>query len=97
MEELKASLSNKEYEIITECALANLSETPHVVPPLGKIDDTSDSLLEHPVSLVTSSDKSDTQLRTWVVMKVSVSVNLAELSLHSGITRDSPLATVQVF
>ncbi|XP_039123130.1 uncharacterized protein LOC120259563 isoform X5 [Dioscorea cayenensis subsp. rotundata] len=95
VEELKASLSNKEYEIITECALANLSETPHVVPPLGKIDDTSDSLLEHPVSLVTSSDKSDTQLRTWVVMKVSVSVNLAELSLHSGITRDSPLATVQ--
>ncbi|KAJ0970742.1 hypothetical protein J5N97_018701 [Dioscorea zingiberensis] len=95
VEELKASMSNKEYEIITECALANLSETPHVVPPLGKISGTSDGLVEHSVSPNSNSDKSEPQLQTWVVMKVSVSVNLVELSLHSGITRDSSLATVQ--
>nr|CAB3500118.1 unnamed protein product [Digitaria exilis] len=31
---LKAALSNREYEIISECALSNFAETPHPVPAL---------------------------------------------------------------
>ncbi|KAG0473029.1 hypothetical protein HPP92_014886 [Vanilla planifolia] len=32
---IKAALSNKEYEIITECAISNISEIPRMVPSLG--------------------------------------------------------------
>ena len=34
---------------------------------------------------------------SWIALKVSVFVNLVELSLHTGIARDTSLATVQVF
>ena len=33
IEKLKAALSNREYQIITECTLSNVSETPNIVPP----------------------------------------------------------------
>lgn len=32
----------------------------------------------------------------WITMKVSVAMNLVELCLHSGETRDAALATLQV-
>lgn len=34
---------------------------------------------------------------SWILLKVSVFVNLVELCLHTGISRDTSLATVQVF
>uniref|UniRef100_J3N503 PH domain-containing protein n=1 Tax=Oryza brachyantha TaxID=4533 RepID=J3N503_ORYBR len=95
---LKAALSNREYEIISECALSNFSETPQVVPAL---DDPryGPSTAESHVSSSSVSSESIQDLsqdaETWITNKLSVSINLVELSLHSGSTRDSPIASVQ--
>lgn len=96
VELLNAALTNREYEIITECALSNISETPHVVPSLDKVSTTSDRAEEHSLSLASTSIGSQTENKeTWISMKVSVAIDLAELSLHAGTTRDSSLANVQ--
>lgn len=98
IEELKAALSNKEYEMITECAQANISETPNIVPPLK--DEPSSPSVDvsgQVISQVLDSTKSGTQYReTWIATKISVDIDLVELSLHYGVTRDASLATVQV-
>ena len=97
MDVLKAALSNREYEIISECALSNFSETPHPVPTL---DDPRYGTSTTPSHVSASSSESIHDLskdaETWITNKFSVSINLVELSLHSGSTRDSPLASVQV-
>ncbi|CAH9120085.1 unnamed protein product [Cuscuta europaea] len=98
MEELKAALSSTEYEIITECALANFSETPNTLPPL--VDDfvlPSAEMME-PLA-VQSSDTTKGEPEDgirWVTTKVSVSIDLVELCLYYGLTRDASLATLQV-
>ncbi|XP_047340404.1 uncharacterized protein LOC124943990 [Impatiens glandulifera] len=95
--ELKAAMSNKEYEIITECALSNVSETPKMVPPL--IQDfvmpvaTEDPPLPQGYEATNSENQNST---SWVTMKVSVDIDLIELGLHYGIARDAALAIVQV-
>ncbi|XP_059641926.1 uncharacterized protein LOC132283907 [Cornus florida] len=98
IEELKAAMSNREYQIITECAVSNISETPNTVPPLNHDSVTSRvDLVETLVPHDSDADESETQIReTWISMKVSVVINLVELCLHHGITRDTSLATVQV-
>ncbi|KAG8382461.1 hypothetical protein BUALT_Bualt05G0079700 [Buddleja alternifolia] len=98
IEELKAALSNKEYEIITECAQANISETPNIVPPL-KDESLSPSIdaLGHTGRQALDPETSETQAKeTWVATKVSVHIDMVELSLHYGVRRDAPLATLQV-
>ncbi|KAL6008539.1 hypothetical protein ACLOJK_034052 [Asimina triloba] len=96
IEELKAALSNREYQIITECAVSNISEVPHVIPPLdhGPETSTADVVenVEHPPSDVVEIKMQD---KEWVTMKVSLAISLVELCLHSGITRDAALATLQ--
>ncbi|KAK3153327.1 hypothetical protein QOZ80_2BG0170820 [Eleusine coracana subsp. coracana] len=96
VEVLKAALSNREYEIISECALSNFSETPRTVPAL---DDPRYGASTTPSHKSASSSESIQDLsqhtEMWITNKFSVSVNLVELSLHSGSTRDSPLARVQ--
>ncbi|XP_060207492.1 uncharacterized protein LOC132635217 [Lycium barbarum] len=98
IEELKAALSSREYEIIAECAQENLSETPNVVPPL--IDGSSSPSADKAQHLsVRSSDvvKSEAEDEDkWIVTKVSIAVDLVELGLHYGLTRDASLATMQV-
>nr|XP_016473057.1 PREDICTED: uncharacterized protein LOC107795012 [Nicotiana tabacum] len=98
VEELKAALSSREYEIIAECAQENLSETPNVVPPL--IDDASSSSAVKTQHLsVRNSDavKSEAEDKDkWIVTKVSIAIDLVELGLHYGLTRDASLATMQV-
>lgn len=97
MDVLKAALSNREYEIISECALSNFSETQHPVPTL---DDPRYGTSTTPSHVSASSSESIHDLskdaETWITNKFSVTINLVELSLHSGSTRDSPLASVQV-
>jgi vacuolar protein sorting-associated protein 13A/C len=98
IEELKAALSSWEYQIITECALSNISETPHVVPPL-KLDSQTSSVdaVEPIIAQDTVGVESDTANgETWIVMKVSVTINLVEMSLYRGSTRDASLSTMQV-
>ncbi|CAK9173344.1 unnamed protein product [Ilex paraguariensis] len=96
IEELKAALSNREYQIITECALANFSETPNIIPPLNIDYVTSVDMRQRSISRDSDAAKSDTQDgETWIAMKVSVVVDLVELCLHYGLSRDAPLATVQ--
>ena len=99
IEELKAALSSSEYQIITECALSNISETPRVVPPLKHDSQTSSvDVIEPIIPQDTVGVESDTANgETWIVMKVSVTINLVEMSLYRGSTRDASLATMQVF
>ncbi|KAJ4957745.1 hypothetical protein NE237_024856 [Protea cynaroides] len=95
VDELKAALSNKEYQILTECAISNLSEAPNTVSPLDQYLEPAD--VAEPVAPVTSSVEFEMLERESLVsMKVLVTINLVELCLHSGVSRDSSLATVQV-
>ncbi|KAJ4951540.1 hypothetical protein NE237_028372 [Protea cynaroides] len=91
--ELKAALSNQEYQIITECAISNLSETPNIVPQL---DLETDEVAEPLVPVASSVEFEMHERESWVSMKVLVAINLVELCLHSGVMRDAALATVQV-
>lgn len=97
VKELSASLSNREYEIVTECALSNVSETPNFVPPLNiafrtATEDEGGSL----ASLASDSAERKIDGEAWINFKIMVSISLVKLSLHSGAARDSCLATVQV-
>ncbi|KAH7549714.1 hypothetical protein JRO89_XS13G0070800 [Xanthoceras sorbifolium] len=98
IEELKAALSNREYQIITECALSNISETPHIVPPLSNdFQTSSEDVVEAVVSQVQVGNESETAHRdVWIAIKVSVVINLIELCLHAGVSRDTSLASVQI-
>lgn len=96
MEKLKAALSNREYQIITDCAQSNVSETPHIVPPLNLDSVTSSSegeaITQDPdgIALPTASGEAR------VMMKVCVVIDLVELCLHTGVGSDASLATVKV-
>lgn len=96
IDELRAALSNREYQILTECAQSNISEIPHTVPPLsGDIVASSRNLPE----TLTSEDPNAAQTEksdAWISMKVSVVINLVELCLYAGTARDAPLAAVQI-
>ncbi|XP_076943882.1 uncharacterized protein LOC143614277 [Bidens hawaiensis] len=94
---LKAALSNKEYHIISECALSNFSETPNAIPSLHNIvSDSADVInsLNHQGSEAHEYEAQNEQ--AWISMKVSVIVGLVEMSLHYGMARDASLATLQV-
>ncbi|TYI15495.1 hypothetical protein ES332_A08G190100v1 [Gossypium tomentosum] len=97
IEELKAELSNREYMIITECALSNISETPHIVPPIGSdFVTSSEDVVEDVIPQTTADVEPRTPNdETWTAMKVSVVINLVEMGLYVGEEWRSPLATVQ--
>lgn len=98
MEKLKAALSNREYQIITDCAQSNISETPRIVPPLNHYSMTSSVDVEEDIT-PQEPDGIESQSASggaWVMMKVSVVIDLVELCLHAGVARDASLATVQV-
>ncbi|KAI3453469.1 hypothetical protein Pfo_010132 [Paulownia fortunei] len=98
IEELKAALSNKEYEIIIESAQANISETPNFVPSLkNEFLSPSIDVAGHTGTRGLDPAKSETQAREiWVATKISVHIDKVELCLHYGVTRDASLATLQV-
>lgn len=93
-------MSNREYDIITECALSNFSETPHVVPSLGKVFGALEDDILVPAASPSGAIRSEFQdsqsTATWITMKVSVAIDVVNLLLHSGNSRDSPLASIQV-
>ncbi|KAL4281357.1 hypothetical protein GQ457_03G021640 [Hibiscus cannabinus] len=98
IEELKADLSSMDYQIVIECALSNISETPHIVPPVNNsfVISTAD-VVEHAIP----KNKINIEPRTpngetWTTLKVSVVMDLVELGLYVGEEWGSPLATVQV-
>ncbi|CAN8324888.1 unnamed protein product [Cochlearia groenlandica] len=96
IDELRAALSNREYQILAECAQSNISEIPHTVPPLsGDIVSSSRNIEETLTSAdpnAAQTDKGD----AWISMKFSVVINLVELCLYAGAARDAPLAAVQI-
>ena len=96
MEKLKAALSNSEYQIITDCAQSNVSETPHIVPLLNVDPVTSLSEGEAITQDPNGTDFPTASGEARVMMKVCVVIDLVELCLHSGIASDASLATVQV-
>ena len=119
---MKAALSSGEYQIITECALSNISETPRVVPSLkhdsptysvdavetivpqdttGVVSDTT-GVVSETVETTVPQDTAGVVSEAangeaWIVIKVSVVINLVELSLYTGSARGASLAIVQVF
>ncbi|KAM7261866.1 hypothetical protein ACFE04_020943 [Oxalis oulophora] len=97
IEELKASLSSKEYQIISECALSNISETPHIIPSLKKDTEApSSDAIESVIPETSESFETETPSgEVWIAIKVSVVVNLIELCLCIGEGRDASLATVK--
>jgi vacuolar protein sorting-associated protein 13A/C len=95
---LKAALSNKEYQIITECSISNFSEVPHI-PPLPNQHssmEVNDATVDIVPEVVNSVASGTTIVEASVVLKICVAINLVELSLYTGGTRDASLATVQV-
>lgn len=84
--------------MITECALSNISETPHVIPPLNHDTITSSGDVSEPIIPLDQDGPESQNARgeSWVVMKVSVVISLIELCLHTAVARDTSLATVQV-
>lgn len=84
--------------IITECALSNISETPHIVPPIGSdFVTSSEDVVEDVIPQTTADVEPRTPNdETWTAMKVSVVINLVEMGLYVGEEWRSPLATVQV-
>ncbi|CAI9095544.1 OLC1v1031527C1 [Oldenlandia corymbosa var. corymbosa] len=98
IEELKAALSSKEYQIITECAQSNFAETPNLAPQLNDIPlfPSADGS-EPSVPVESNAVESEVPIReAWITTKVSLAIDLVELSLYYGVTRDASLATVQV-
>lgn len=99
VEELKAVLTNKEYQIITDCAQSNISEPPNYIPPLShdseasSVDDVEPQVAGDSDAAVDSKAQNS---EVWINMKASVVINLVELSLHSGVSRDASLATMQI-
>lgn len=91
-------MSSKEYEIIVECTQTNISETPNIVPSLKH--EASSPLIEVGEPSGTQGldpTKSESQpMESWIATKVSLHIDMVELSLHYGITRDTSLATLQV-
>ncbi|KAJ7011238.1 hypothetical protein NC653_001613 [Populus alba x Populus x berolinensis] len=98
MEELKAALTSRDYQIITECATSNISETPHTVPPLNHDSVASSADVVKPIALQDPSGiEAETRNReAWISLKVSVAINLVELCLYAGVARDASLATIKV-
>lgn len=98
IEELKAALSSKEYEIITECAQSNISETPNLDPQLKDVSLSASVNVAGPsVPVYSDTIESETLSRErWIATKVSVIIDLIELSLYYGLTRDASLATLKV-
>lgn len=96
MEVLKAVLSNKEYQLITECAMSNISETANVVPPIKNISASSTDIIEPATQQDLDEIESETSVPSFVSMKLSVIIDLVELCLRAGVSGDASLATVQV-
>lgn len=97
IEELKASLSNQEYQIISECAVSNLSETPRTMPPLNNFATSSEDVIESVIPQAPAGVESQTLDRElWITVEVSVAINLVEMCLHAGVTGDASLASVKV-
>lgn len=97
IDELKASLSSLEYQIITECAQSNISETPNLLPPV-ELDVLAPSP-DREKSPVPQSSEVEAVLPSgepWTAIKVSVTIDLVEMCLRTGPAGDTPLATVQV-
>ncbi|XP_078437793.1 pleckstrin homology (PH) domain-containing protein isoform X2 [Wolffia australiana] len=94
--EISASLSNKEYELVTECAIANMSETPNLVAPLT-IPSQAATMTEDGSGMSIASEpvNGNAAEKAWEKLKLMVSIGLIGLNLHTGATRDSSLATIQ--
>ncbi|PON47152.1 Vacuolar protein sorting-associated protein [Parasponia andersonii] len=98
--ELKAALSNREYHIITECAVSNISETPRAIPQLNR-DYTMTPVDAHKTEPIIPQytdilESQNSNRQVWILTKVSVVIGLVELRLYTAMARDAPLATVQV-
>ncbi|KAI5072395.1 hypothetical protein GOP47_0012501 [Adiantum capillus-veneris] len=107
IEELKADLSDKEYQVITECAVSNLAEKANIPPPVCLTDSESDSDEEQkkPTEEVTKDENKGKEERasdqnahdgSWITILVTADIALVELSLYKGTARDQALATAQV-
>ncbi|KAH7316123.1 hypothetical protein KP509_21G079300 [Ceratopteris richardii] len=107
IEELKADLSDKEYQVITECAVSNLAEEANVLPPVSLLNaqGSSDEEIEEKEVEIRHTENQEMEISSssqtpdggpWITLIVTADISLVELSLFKGSTRDQALATAQV-
>ncbi|XP_010266663.1 PREDICTED: uncharacterized protein LOC104604129 isoform X2 [Nelumbo nucifera] len=83
-------MSNKEYHVILDCAIMNMSEEPRLPPSFRKMSDTTDT-----IRMLTDKVNINSQnLLSRTVTIMAVEVNYALLDLCNGIDEESPLARV---
>ncbi|XP_024403056.1 uncharacterized protein [Physcomitrium patens] len=112
IEELRASLSDKEYQVITECVTQNMAEVPDLPPTLYENESLEGGAPElagedaNGADVVTEDLESEDNEghgrrsspieKPYTTIKVGVGIDLVELRLFIGGARDASLATVQV-
>lgn len=106
VQRLRGIMSDKEYLVITGCAVTNIAEVPNLLPDfrdgvLEKFtlkEGTSDRLKIPELRTLASAKGSRSRQadRPWTVARVTIDVQNAELELYNGIERDSALARVEL-
>lgn len=97
-------MSEKEYLLITECALENMAEQPWLPPSYPKPWESysstpqSDEVLKAQVTAPTKKMELlvAEEIQSFTSMRAVVDMEHAELELYSGDGRDTSLALLQV-
>ncbi|GBG70050.1 hypothetical protein CBR_g4878 [Chara braunii] len=111
MDKLRAVMSNKEYDLITQCASSNFAEEPKLpadfrqpsYPPSEHGTDESQSLIsphEQQLDVEVSSDDSmsfqEEDTQAFTSTRITVNVGHTEFELYHGQDRESSLARLEV-
>lgn len=119
IDELRAALSDKEYQVISECVTQNMAEEPDLPPTLydNKPAEDAKQTADHQAEKLKGPDEGDSEVirednppeieeaereggsspeKPYTTIKVGVGINLVELGLFVGGSRDASLATIQV-
>jgi vacuolar protein sorting-associated protein 13A/C len=133
IEELKAALSDKEYQVITECAISNMAETPNLPPSLFPSKEEATDKINKEKQIVEEESPPPQQLSSnsnvvtneahgsstketvpeisgssanpaaslasenaHTTVKIGIGIDLVQLSLFVGGSRDNTLASIQV-
>nr|DAD29104.1 TPA_asm: hypothetical protein HUJ06_030572 [Nelumbo nucifera] len=89
---LHVLMSDKEYHVILDCAIMNMSEEPRLPPSFRNMSDTKDTIRK----LTDKANINSQNLLPRTVTVMAVEVNYALLDLCNGIDEESPLARVSL-
>lgn len=93
MDFLHCVMSDKEYDVIINCAIMNLCEAPNLPPSFRENKSGSEDTMRLLVDKVNTNGQ---MLLSRSVTIISIEVNYALLELCNGVLEDSPLAHIAV-